>query len=120
VDSGLRVLRGDPRFERMAGPVAVADRVEGIRADLSFLKDEIHRVHASATASVPASIDTGIDSLIAASPRLSFDQLAVELQRVLSRLNDGHTSVIIEGIPTWTRQLPLQFEAFADSIVIAA
>ena len=70
------------------------DRVAGWRGDIDFLVAEARRVHAgpSRPAHAPAFAEAAAD-LSRRVPELPDHRVVVEVQRLLARLNDGHSLV---------------------------
>ncbi|HEX8245519.1 MAG TPA: hypothetical protein VF541_18550, partial [Longimicrobium sp.] len=122
-DTAFAALRGDARFARLAGrsPGPEPGRVEGWRADIAFLQEELERLHPAPYAKVSREAFTAAARrLMDSVPVLSDAGVALGIQRLLSRVGDGHTGVPTEGVPAWRGTLPLQFESFADSIFVVA
>ena len=117
-DSTFRALWADPRFAPFTRSRAPS-RVEGWRADVRFLRNEVHRVHAGANANIRA-FDAAADRLIADIPSLSENAFIVRLQRMLRLMRSGHTVLGLEGIERWNNTLPVNFETLSDSLYIVA
>jgi tetratricopeptide (TPR) repeat protein len=117
-DSAFRTLWSDPRF----APYTVAraaSRVDGWKADVLYLRNEIRRVHAGTNPNMRA-VEEAADRLIADIPSLSDDALVLRVQRILALTGSGHTVIGLEGIERWNKTLPVNFETLSDSLYIVA
>jgi hypothetical protein len=121
-DEDLRSLRGDERFKKMTAAVDVAhlSRDEGWRFDLDLLAREVKRGHYAPFAKFPREqFDAEVRKLREDIPRLSDNQIAVGLQKLLRRVGDGHTG--IAGPPGGRGakdRVPAEFYFFAEGLFI--
>jgi len=114
-DESFAAWRSDDGFRKLAGlaPKRSVSREEGWNYDLDFLVAEIRRLHYSyRTHPLPREFDDDVRLLRRRMPRLSGAAMRPEIQRLLARLGDGHTS--LQGAPG--RQIPLTFYDFADGL----
>jgi tetratricopeptide (TPR) repeat protein len=118
-DTAFRALWSDPRFAPFVSQRATLSRVDGWKADVLYVRNEIHRVHAGPNANMRA-VDEAVDRLIADTPALSYDAFVLRVQRVLALTGAGHTVIILEGIERWNKTLPVNFETLSDSLYIVA
>ncbi|MBA3403950.1 MAG: hypothetical protein H0U13_04555 [Gemmatimonadaceae bacterium] len=126
-DAGFASLRADDRlrtrFERLAGVggAATMPREAGWRRDLDFLAEEVERMRFNAFRKTSAEdFRRELNRLAAAVPRRSDEAIIVSVMRLMGGLGDAHTNVIPEGIPGWTKTLPVHFQLFADGLYITA
>jgi tetratricopeptide (TPR) repeat protein len=117
-DSTLRALWRDPRFAPFTTTRA-DNRIEGWKADVVLLRNEIHRVHAGPNTNLLA-VDRAAEQLIADLPSLSEDTFIIRVQRMLALMQSGHTVLGLEGIERWNKTLPVNFETLSDSLYIVA
>jgi hypothetical protein len=115
-DDALASLRGDPRFERLAGNLAGdLDRVEGWRADLRYLVSEIRRVHVRfQNAPLPPGFEAEASTLEAEIPRLTDVQVYLGLQRLMAFLGDGHSVLYPFAKRVTLLSLPVRLYHFED------
>lgn len=119
-DEHLASLHDDPRFRDLVG---ISDggrlsRVDGWRADLRTLRQEIKR-RTPFRHVVDDNFDTVADALDRAIPDLDDVQVAVGMWRLLRRLGDGHAYIDSDqAYPEWERCLPVWFYLFAEGLFI--
>ncbi len=117
-DTIFRSYRSDPEFRELAGmlPDRPFTRDEGYRYDVRFLVREAQRLHASfKRQAFSPRFDSLASALETRIPLLTERQFAVELQRLVVALEDGHTRV---APPATTRQLPLDLYLFDDGVYV--
>ncbi len=117
-DTIFRAYRSDPEFRELAGmlPDRPFTRDEGYRYDVRFLVGEAKRLHASfKRQAFSPRFDSLASAIEARIPSLTERQFAVELQRLVVALEDGHTRV---APPPTARQLPLDLYLFDDGIYV--
>lgn len=126
-DTTFAPLRADEqfraRFERLtaARDVSKLTRQAGWRSDLNFLAEEIERMRFNAFRKIStADFRREVDRLASAVPRLSDEAVIVGIMRILNTLGDAHTNAIPEGIPKWTKTLPVHFQLFEDGLFVTA
>ncbi|MBC7791099.1 MAG: hypothetical protein H7Z74_14225 [Anaerolineae bacterium] len=126
-DAGFSALRSDERFrsrfERLAASADVTKlaREAGWRWDLNFLVEEIERTRFNAFRKTSqADFRREVELLAAAVPHLSDEAITVGVMRIMAGLGDAHTNAIPEGVPKWTRTLPVHFQLFEDGLFITA
>lgn len=113
--------RDDPRFRELAGLLEeTTDRVTGWRTDLEWLVTEVKRLHAGPTRPAFAvEFDEAVASLDARIPELDDEALALEFQRIMVMLGDGHsalwsTPTDMVGFPA----LPIDLYWFSDGLFV--
>ena len=114
--------RDDSAFRRLAGlgPVGFANRVAGWRYDIDYLVAEAQRMHAGPDrpAYQPEFLAAAAD-LKRRITSLSDGRMAVEIQRLLAMLHDGHS--ILYPMPSphvaFTR-VPLDLWLFSDGLAV--
>lgn len=117
-DTAFASLRDDARFRELAGalPDRPFTRDEGWRYDLDYLVREARRLHKDVERpAFSAEFETTARRLHERIPELSDSEIVIEMRRLLTLLNDGHTG--IERGDNATR-LPLQFYLFSDGLFI--
>ena len=126
-DTTFVALRADARFrarfQRLAGggDVTRLSREAGWRRDLNFLVEEVERIRFNAFRKTsPADFRRGVNQLAAAVPRLSDEAIIVGIMRLMSGLGDAHTNASPEGVPKWTKTIPVHFQLFEDGLYITA
>lgn len=107
-DEAFAGLRENPRFRELAGFPAVEtdDRVERWHRDLEFFLEEAQRLHADPDRI--AYSDAFTDRVLKLAGRVEeLDDVAIamELQRIIVSLGDGH-SVLYRWVPTESVALP--------------
>jgi hypothetical protein len=121
-DSIFSRWRDDSAFRRLAGlgPGEFANRVAGWRYDIDYLVAEAQRMHAGPErpAYQPAFLAAAVD-LKRRITTLSDGRMAVEIQRLLAMLHDGHS--ILYPMPSprvaFTR-VPLDLWLFSDGLAV--
>ncbi|MDX1577190.1 MAG: hypothetical protein R3266_01850 [Gemmatimonadota bacterium] len=113
--------RDDARFRALAGIFGeFPDRVAGWRADLAWLVQEAKRLHAGLDRPAhSAAFDRAAAELDGRIPELDDEAVALELQRLIVLLGDGHSavwSVPTERVPF--RSLPIDLYAFSDGVFV--
>ena len=108
-------------LDRVAGIVEAErmTRAEGWRYDLELLEREIRRVHYAPFRSVPsAELTATMRRLERSVVRLSDDQMAVEIMRLMRRFGDGHTF----AEPDWQERetVPVLVGLFDDGLWVTA
>jgi lysozyme family protein len=119
-DSSFASLRADARVLGMMGPARATSREAGWRADVTFLREEVRRVHAARKLPLNDAFEAAAETLLADIPTLTENQFVVRVQGALARVGNGHTTFIPEGLAGWNRTIPLQYETFGDSLYIVA
>jgi tetratricopeptide (TPR) repeat protein len=108
----------DDRYRRLAGllPQREFTRDEGWRYDLDYLVEEIRRLHAAfERPAFSPEFETAMADIHERIPRLTDDQIANELKRLVVRLGDGHSA--IWSVPTDDVSfagLPIDVYLFSD------
>lgn len=97
-------------------------RVEGWRADIRLLVETAQRVHAGPRRPAHGSAFVRAARTLADRvPSLSDERIAVELQRLLALLGDGHSLLYpAPGPRVEFRSLPLDVWLFPDGVVVVA
>jgi len=121
-DSIFARWRDDSAFRRLAGlgPGEFANRIAGWRYDIDYLVAEAQRMHAGPDrpAYQPEFLAAAAD-LKRRVATLSDGRMAVEIQRLLAMLHDGHS--ILHPVPsprvTFTR-VPLDLWLFSDGLAV--
>ncbi|MEZ4587084.1 MAG: hypothetical protein R2909_11840 [Gemmatimonadales bacterium] len=121
-DSSFARWADEPVFRRLAGREGseLADRVAGWRADVDHLVVEARRMHAGPDrpAHGPAFAEAA-EALKRRVPELTDVRVAVELQRLLASLGDGHS--LLYPFPTPKvpfARVPLDLWQFSDGLVV--
>lgn len=107
-DEAFAALRDDPRFRELAGFPAVEtdDRVEQWHRDLDFFLEETQRLHADPDRVAHSGAFTDkVLELAGRVEQLDDVAIAMELQRIIVSLGDGH-SVLYRWVPTESVALP--------------
>lgn len=109
-DPAFAGLREDPRFARLAGRAGrKLTRDEGWRHDIDHLVAEARRMHSGPDRPASsAAFDSAAADLRVRVPTLTNDRIVVELGRLMTLLDDGHTGIYGPGDDT-----PLAFESAA-------
>lgn len=105
---------------RAAVPLDDPTRVDGWRADIALVVATAQRTHAGPTRPAHGPAFTGAaDALAARVPTTDDARLAVELQRLLARLGDGHSLVYpAPGPRVGFPALPIDLWRFEDGLVV--
>ena len=122
-DAGFAPIKDTAGFRRLAGfaPASIQDRVSGWRYDLDYFLGEAQRLHADPKriAWSPAFV-SAVDSLKKRVPELGDAAVALELQKIVVRLGDGHSAVY--PMPTeriqFAGMLPVSFYVFRDGLFV--
>lgn len=112
------VLKDDPEFRELIGAVDTTGwtRDEGWAYDLDMLYFETWRVNPDYRHRVmPAEVTRRYHALRRDIPRLSDEQIFVEMQRMLAPLHQGHIAI---WQPRGNRYLPVRLYAFPEGIYI--
>ena len=121
-DDAFAGLRSDPRFRRLAGfaPQRALDREQGWRLDLDHFVSEVRRLHAAPSGiGEGPELDVRVEALKARVGEMTNVQVAVELQKIVAWLGDGHT--VLYPFPTERvpfEYLPLKLYFFADGLFV--
>ncbi len=123
-DPDIAPLRSDPRFQRLI-PLAVdvshMSRTQGWRHDLEVLLWQMDRVGYAPYRLRPRSwFQQQFNELVANAAQRSDLRMALELQRIMREIGDGHSGIRHGATPEWAMSLPLQFRAFSDGVFITA
>ena len=125
-DADLVSLHDDPRFATIVGllDVSTMSRDEGWRSDLALLAREVKRkgyVEGVYRALSKQDFDAGVKKLNDAIPKLSDDQIVVEMMKLLRQVGDGHTGILRPPLrPEYLLALPLQFYLFQEGLFVIA
>jgi len=127
-DNAFAGLRSQPDFDALAGVApAGLTRVDGWRYDVDFLVMEIRRLRGHLGGRpLPEAIFSTAETLKENVPRLSDDQITLELMHIVSLIGDGHSWLSNTGstpadstaIAVNQRTLPVQFWLFDDGLFI--
>lgn len=97
-----------------------ADSEAAWREDIEYLQQRLPNAHPDPYHTISeADFDAAYDSLLAELPYLSDEQIVVRIMRIVSLLNDGHSSVP----PYWQQNYPfhfypLRFYLFDDGLFV--
>jgi hypothetical protein len=95
-------------------------RVAHWREDLALLVKELPARHKNLFFRLPKEeFEAAVDDLDASIPKLSDDEVLVELMRLVASFGDGHTSVQ-QGEAATTGRLPLRLRKFSDGLRVVA
>ncbi len=123
-DPAFSALVVEPRFRALAGmlPSNIRTREQGWTYDLDLFLAETRRLHAAPDGIAHSTaIEQAIEMLKSKIGTLSDEQIAVELQAIIVRLGDGHSSLL--PIPTDKisfETLPVAFYWFEDGVFVTA
>lgn len=121
-EPALRPLAEDDRFRAMLGdaPAREFTREEGWRLDLDYLVSEVKRLHwVYRTRALPREFERGVAALRERIPSLGDDAVAVEMQRLMAMLGDGHTLLFpMTRGGRWMPRLAFRFYAFSDGVFV--
>jgi hypothetical protein len=121
-NEALRAYRDDPEYRRLAGllPNREFSRAEGWRYDLTFLVEEISRLHVNPDRpGSSAEFRAAVERLHDRIPELRDVRVFVEMQRLVAMLGDGHS--VMYPFPTASLSfglLPVDFYEFSDGLFI--
>jgi hypothetical protein len=121
-DESFTALRGDPAFAELRGipDVSLMTRDEGWRADLTFLTEEVKRLHYDPyRVGSPQAFDDLVRELYDDIPRLSDVQIVLGVMRLMSRLGDGHSLVDGWDGPEF-EDAPLDLFLFEEGLFVTA
>ena len=117
-DSAFLAFREDERFRELAGflPRRTFSRGEGWRYDLAFLDHEAKRLHASfRREAFSPEFEAALKQISDRVPQLTDRQMAVELERLIVLLHDGHSWA---RPPADARMLPIELYLFSDGLFV--
>lgn len=98
-------------------PQSVADW----REDLDFLEQQLPKTHARLFHTVkPELLSAMFDELRAAVPKLTDNQIAVGVMRIMAAIGDGHTLFEIWNPKAGFRILPIRLYPFSDGLFVRA
>lgn len=120
-DERFRSLRDDPRFPELVGRLDhEVDRDEGWSLDLAFLVKEVKRLHDKFSKQpLPRSFEQGVIDLEERIASFSDPRMAIEIQKLLALLGDGHTVLYpLPGKLGTLTYLPIRFYLFADGLFV--
>lgn len=120
-DTDLTILRDDPRFKKLAGlpPKENASRDEQWRYDIDFLVSEMRRMHYRwSVEGLPKGVEEGAKSLRANVSKLSDDEIMVGMQKLLAKLQDGHSNLRPINAKKPVMKLPIRFYKFEEGLYI--
>jgi len=127
-DNAFAAMRAQPDFATFAGIApAGLTRDDGWRYDLDFLVTEIRRLRGHLGGRpLPQAPFTAAEALRADIPRLTDDQIALELIHIVALIGDGHSWLSNTGatpaeaaaVEVNTRILPVQFWLFDDGMYV--
>ena len=112
------MLKDDPEFRALIGQPDTAGwtRDQGFAFDVDLLYSELHRVNPDYRGlPLPAEVTRRYEQLKRDIPRLSDEQIFVEMQRMLAPMHQGH--IALWG-PRGNRYLPLRLYAFPEGLFI--
>jgi tetratricopeptide (TPR) repeat protein len=122
-DSDLKSLHGDPEFENLVLRIdpSKLNRIEGWRYDLDVLQREIDRKAIKGDQFDPALIRGQINSLKERVPKLTDNEIVLEIIKIMRNLNDGHSWAMppFESLD-FKMTLPLLFYQFKEGLYIIA
>jgi tetratricopeptide (TPR) repeat protein len=120
-DPAFVSLRNNPRFLELVGdlPKRELSRDEGWRYDVNYLLSEIKRLNpVYSKAPLPEELVRAADQLKYEIPKLSNEQVFVEMLHLLTLLNQSHNSLFPSGDRVKLTQFPLYFYAFPEGLYI--
>ncbi len=118
----LQPLAADDRFRALLGdpPARQLTRDEGWRLDLDYLVSEVKRLHwVYRERALPREFERALGLLRDQVPSLTDERIAVEMQRLMAMLGDGHT--IAFPMARGGRALPrlaFRFYSFSDGVFV--
>jgi len=121
-EASFAFIRDDARFKTFAGDVDTGrmSRTEGWRYDLSLLETEIKRMHYRPFRKVSqAQFENECQTLRSDVPKLTDNQIAVRVMRLMALIGDGHTGLFPDLISEWSG-VPLQFNQFQEGLFVTA
>jgi tetratricopeptide (TPR) repeat protein len=134
IDTDLKLLRGDPRFVKLAAleDVSKMSRDEGWRYDLWFLARELKRIHFDPFKNITRDeFESYVKKLNDDIPKLTDPQIEIGLMRLARRMGDGHTLIRPASIQLSERMLadrgvadrrvaPIELYLFTEGLFITA
>ena len=118
-------LRQDPRFRALAPPQvdSTASRVEGWTTDIDYVLAQIQQLNPKLGGQLPDTLAHAAERLKGRIPTLSDAQIAVEMQRLLGLLQQGHNRIELEpgALPESfdvPGRLPIVMSLRADGVLI--
>jgi tetratricopeptide (TPR) repeat protein len=134
IDTDLKLLRGDPRFVKLAAleDVSKMSRDEGWRYDLWFLARELRRIHFDPFKNITRDeFESYVKKLNDDIPKLTDPQIEIGLMRLARRMGDGHTLIRPASIQLSERMLadrgvadrrvaPIELYLFKEGLFITA
>ena len=121
-DPAFENLRSNPSFRELAGflPERKFSREQGWRYDLDYFLAEAKRLHAAPASVAKTTVfECEVERLKGRLEELTNEQIAIQLQRIIVMLGDGHTSLY--PFPTAKvrfKPLPLVFHYFSDGLFV--
>lgn len=122
-DTDLKLLHGDPAFEKlvMNPGSAKLTRLDGWRRDLEIMQWEIERKSVKGEQFDPKEITTGIAQLRENISTLTDNEIILEIMRIMRKLNDGHSWAMPSfEHPDFKMTLPLLFYQFSEGLYVIA
>ena len=124
-DSDLKSLHDDPRFNKIVGiaDISKMSRDEGWRYDLALLAREVKRKGYGpgvARQLSKADFDVLVNKLNNDIPRLTDNQILIEMMKLMRKVGDGHTGILGRLDAESARSLPVQFYLFKEGLFIIA
>lgn len=120
-DKAFESLKNNPRFLELVrgAPQKELSRDEGWRYDVDYLLSEVKRLNAVySKAPFPDQLLRAADKLKADIPKLSNEQIFVEMQRLLTFLGQTHNSLFGTGERLKLTHLPLYFYVFPEGLYV--
>lgn len=123
-DADLDAMHNDPRWESLAATkdVSKMTRDEAWRYDIALLDREVRRIHYDAYRHFPKiEMDAFVSKLLGDVPKMSDNNLMVEIARYMARLGDGHSSISSASRSDGqTPMLPIQMFWFEEGLFVTA
>ena len=119
-DATFEFLRDDPKFRALAVDVdtKIMSRTEGWKYDLSFLEEEIERMHYRPFRKVSQpELESDFQQLRKDVPKLTDNQIAAQIMRLMALIGDGHTGLFPDLVSGWNG-VPMQFGQFEEGLFI--
>ena len=89
------------------------------RSDLEVLRREMPRAHGNLFHTMTSQqFNAQIDDLESRLPRLSADQVKVELMKLVAMVHDGHTRISLDTIGY--HMLPIRMQFFSDGLYVVS
>ncbi|MCA1623704.1 MAG: hypothetical protein LC768_05480 [Acidobacteria bacterium] len=120
-DPAFESLKSNPRFLELVdnSPKRELSRDEGWRYDVDYLLSEIKRLNAVySKAPLPEKLVRAADRLKKEIPKLSNEQIYVEMQHLLTLLGQTHNMLFIPGDKVKQTFLPFHFYVFPEGLFI--